>query len=278
MTEYLLKGACTSVIKNKTVLAATAFLVVMTGLSMIIPAFSPYQYSYQDLNHTFLPPLSGGHIFGTDEFGRDLFTRVWMGVGISITIGFCAAFLQAVIGTVYGGFSGMMGGTVDEVMMRFADVVYSVPYLMIVILLTMIFGSGEFTLILALAVADWTGVARIVRVKTMQLKEMEFVQASKVLGAGKMHILLIHILPNCIGSILVSMMFSIPAAIFTEAFLSFMGLGVRIPKASLGTLISDGYAHVVLYPWLLMIPLVVITVAMLAFHILGDALQGSPGR
>jgi oligopeptide transport system permease protein len=177
------------------------------------------------------------------------------------------------IGVLYGGIAGSIGGVTDEILMRIADIIYSIPYLIIVILLTVVMGNNEFTLILALAVSDWTGMARIVRAQAFQLKNMEFVQYAKALGGSYFRVLFKHILPNCTGTITVGVMFSIPAAVFAEAFLSFIGLGVRIPKASLGTLASDGYRYMDSHPWLFWIPVAVIIMIMLLFNIIGDRIR-----
>ena len=256
---------------DKTVAISAVFLSLIVLLCVLVPILSPYDHYSHNLDGTFLPPLSEGHIFGTDEFGRDLFVRVWEGARISLFIGFFAAVILTIIGVLYGGISGILGGIADELMMRFVDVVYSIPNLIVVILITLMLGSNAFTIIFALSVTEWIGAARVVRGQTLLLREMEFVQAARVLGAGRIHILLKHVLPNSAGPVMVNLMQSIPGAIFAESFLSFLGMGVKLPKASWGTLASDGYRYINTYPWLLLIPICFIGLTMIALNILGDA-------
>ncbi len=274
MVGKSLKSIFAKVSHNRVFMVSAGFLLIIALLSVFAPLLSSYDYHTQDLDSTFLPPFTGGHVFGTDELGRDLFVRVWEGGKVSLMVGICAVLLQASIGVFYGGLAGMAGGIVDEGLMRFADMVYSVPYLIIVMLLTMAFGSSEYTLILALAAADWTGMARLVRSESLRIKEMEYVQAARLMGAGNGYILRKHILPNCMGRVVTYMMFSVPAAIFAEGFLSFVGLGIKLPRASWGSLASDGYRYMTSYPWLALIPVVFIGLTMLAFNIAGDALEG----
>lgn len=269
----MIRAMWQTVKKNKVISLFAAILLLIIVLSVVGPFLSVYSYSDQNLSEALLPLFSEGHLLGTDQFGADFFIRILYGIRISLKIGICAAVLQAVIGVVYGGIAGSAGGVIDEIMMRFVDIIYSIPYLIIVILLSVVMGSGEWTLILALAISDWTGMAKIVRVKTLQIKSMEFIQSAKVLGASRIRILLKHIIPNCTGVIIVTMMFSIPAAIFSEAFLSYIGLGVRIPKASLGSLASDGCKFMESNPQLFFIPVAVITLIILSFNILGDAVK-----
>lgn len=254
-------------------LISLLFLVLVAVLSFIIPKVSSFDYYSHDLDGKFLPPFKGGHLFGTDEFGRDLFVRVWYGARISLTIGIFAALTQTIIGVIYGGLAGISGGLTDEIMMRIADIFYSVPNLIVVILITVVMGSSEFSIILALSITEWTGMARVVRGQTLLLREMEFIHAARALGAGEKHIFIKHILPNSVGPILVNLMLSIPSAIFAESFLSFLGLGVKLPKASWGTLANDGYRYITSYPWLLLIPLGFIALTMISFNILGDSLR-----
>lgn len=270
---YFAKKVCQKIKGNKAAAVSMTFLLIVAFFSVAVPLLSPFDYYSHDLDNRFLPPFTQGHLFGTDEFGRDLFVRVWEGARISLAIGIFAALAQTLIGIVYGGISGICGGLTDEVLMRTADVVYSIPNLIIVILMTVIMGSSEFSIILALSITEWTGMARVVRGQTLLLREMEFVSAAKVLGASKKDILVRHILPNCRGPILVNLMLSIPGAIFAESFLSFLGLGVALPRASWGTLASDGYRYISSYPWLLFIPLVMICLTMVSLNVLADSLS-----
>jgi oligopeptide transport system permease protein len=235
--------------------------------------FSKRSMSEQDLMNTFTSPFTNGFIFGTDELGRDLWVRVWYGARVSLTIGFAAAFVDFIIGVIVGGIAGYYGGKVDNIIMRICDVLIGIPYLMIVILLTMVLSPGIVTIVLALSITGWTGMARLVRGQIIQLKEQEFVLAAKVLGANATRIILKHLLPNTLGIIIVRMTLNIPSAIFSEAFLSFIGLGVRLPIASWGALASDGVAAFQRYPHALFIPAAFICLTMLALNILGDAFR-----
>ncbi|WP_010245770.1 ABC transporter permease [Acetivibrio cellulolyticus] len=265
--------AVKTVLKNRIAVTALVFLGVVSVVSIIGPLLSEYNYYAQDLNNSFLPPFRGKHFFGTDNFGRDLFIRVCEGAKISLTIGIAAAMIQTFIGVLYGCTAGITGGIVDEVLMRVVDMIHSIPNLIIVILLTVFMGRSEMTIIIALSITDWTAMARVMRGQTLLLREMEFVQGAKVLGIGRFQIILRHIIPNCMGPIIVNLMLSIPAAIFSEAFLSFLGLGIEVPKASWGTLASEGFVYVSSYPWMIIVPLSFIAVTMISFYMLGDAIK-----
>lgn len=273
--SYFLKRVASGLLNNRAALVCAVFIAVMVLAAIFIPMISSYDYYSHDADNKFLPPFTDRHWFGTDEFGRDLFARVWQGARISLSIGVSAALIQMLIGTLYGGVAGMFGGLVDEVMMRFADVMYSVPNLVIVILITLLMGNNELSVIIALSLTDWTNAARVVRGQTLLLKETEFVQAAKVLSAKKWQIMLRHILPNCQGPILANLMINIPSAIFAESTLSFLGIGIKPPAASLGTLVNEGFKYVNInyHPWVIFIPLFFIALTMISLNILGDALQ-----
>jgi len=259
--------------KNKVAVASLIYMIIIILGSIFIPIFSKRSMSEQDLLSTFLHPFSKGYIFGTDELGRDLWVRVWYGARVSLTIGFAAAFVDFIIGVIIGGIAGYYGGKIDNIIMRIADILIGIPYLMIVILLTMVFSPGIFTIVVALTVTGWTGMARLVRGQIMQLKEQEFVLAAKVLGANASRIIIKHLLPNTLGIIIVRMTLNIPSAIFSEAFLSFIGLGVKLPIASWGALASDGIAAFQRFPHVLFIPAAFICLTMLSLNILGDAFR-----
>jgi oligopeptide transport system permease protein len=257
---------------NKVAMASLAFLIFLGIMAIIGPYLLPYKYSDQNLLMTNRPP-SAEHWFGTDYLGRDLFVRTWMGARISLTIGIAAALLDGVIGVIYGGISGYFGGQVDNVMMRIVDVLYGIPYLILVILLMLVMGPGVVTIIVAMVMTGWVGMARLVRGQVLQLKEQEFVMAARTLGASPGRIILKHLIPNTIGPIIVSITFDVPAAIFTEAFLSYIGLGVQPPLASWGTLASDATNVLLLYPYQLFFPAFFISMTMLSFNLLGDGLR-----
>lgn len=262
-----------AVLHNRIVVTCMFFLGLVSVISVIWPLLSEYNYYAQDLDNTFLPPFRGKHFFGTDNFGRDLFVRICEGAKISLKIGIIAALIQTLTGIIYGCIAGIYAGIVDEIMMRVVDMIQSIPNLIIVILMTVFMRRSEMTIIVALSITDWTGMARIMRGQTLLLKEMEFVQGAKILGVGNLKIILRHIIPNSMGPIIVNLMLSIPAAIFAEAFLSFLGLGIEVPKASWGTLASEGFVYASSYPWLIIVPLSFIAVTMISFYILGDVIK-----
>lgn len=259
--------------KNKVAVGSFIYMILIILGAIIIPLVSKRSMSEQDLMNTFSMPFTNGFIFGSDELGRDLWVRVWYGARISLFIGFTAATVDFIIGVIVGGIAGYYGGKVDNVIMRAVDVLIGIPYLLIVILLTLIFQPGVLTIIVALTFTGWTGMARLVRGQIMQLKEQEFVLAAKVLGANASRIIIKHLLPNALGVIIVRMTLNIPSAIFSESFLSYIGLGVRLPTASWGALASDGVTAFQQYPHVLFIPSAFICLTMLALNILGDAFR-----
>lgn len=257
---------------NKMAMVAMVILAIITLMAIFAPIFSSFDYRTGDLMKTNVPPNSTNW-FGTDELGRDLFVRVWSGTRISLFIGFVTAILNFSIGVLYGGISGYIGGNVDNIMMRITEILFSIPYLLWVIMLMVVLGQGLLTIIIALTIAGWGGMARLVRGQVLQLKEMEFVMAAKTLGADAGRIITKHLIPNTIGVIIVSITFAIPQAIFAEAFLSFIGLGIPVPEASLGTLSKDGTRMLLIHPYQLLFPSLVISAIMLAFQIFGDGLR-----
>jgi oligopeptide transport system permease protein len=256
---------------NKAALAALSVIVVIVLCAVIIPIVKPDYYSNHFEVSNQWPNAS--YWFGTDNFGRDIFTRIWFGARYSLIIAFAASFINLIIGTLYGGVSGYAGGRVDLAMMRIVDVIYSIPVTIYVILFMVFLGPGLHSIIFALSVSYWLPMARIVRGEILQLKQQEFVMASRALGASDSRILFKHLMPNCLGQIIVTMTLSIPLAIFTEAFLSFIGLGIPVPRASWGTLASESISYMRIAPYQLIFPALAICVTMLAFNILGDGLR-----
>lgn len=257
---------------NKMAMASLYMLIVIIAMSIIGPHLRPYTFDEQDYSEVFSPP-SASHWFGTDDLGRDLFVRVWMGARVSLRIGFFAALIDIIVGMIYGGISGYFGGRTDSVMMRIVDILYGIPYMIIVILLMIIMEPGELTLIIAMSITGWVGTARLVRGQVLQLRTQEFVLAAKTLGAKPWRIITKHMFPNILGLMIVQMTMDIPGAIFSEAFLSYIGLGIKLPNASWGSLASDGIRQVVERPWMLVFPAIMISLTMLSFNILGDGLR-----
>ncbi len=257
---------------NRLAIAGLVMISIVILLAIFGPMFSPYGYDETNLNNVYAP-ISREHWFGTDELGRDEFTRVLYGARISLAVGFVASFINLIIGVIYGGISGFLGGKTDNIMMRIVDILYSIPTLLIVILLMVVLKPGLTNIFIALGISYWVGMARIVRGQTLSLKEQEFTLAARTLGASRTRILIRHIVPNAIGPIVVTATLLIPNAIFFESFLSFIGLGVSAPMASWGSLASDGIRGFQSHPNLLFAPALFISVSMLSFNFLGDGLR-----
>ena len=211
--------------------------------------------------------------FGSDNFGRDIWTRTWEGARVSLIIAVAAAIIDMLIGMSYGLISGYFGGRVDMVMQRFLEVANGIPRLVICTLLLLVLKPGILTIVFALMLTEWVGMSRIARAEMLKLKEQEFVLASRTLGAGSFFIIFREILPNIIGPIITQVMFSIPTAIFTEAFLSFVGLGIPVPQCSLGSLISELYNSFTTHPYQIIPPIAVLAILMLSFNMLADGLR-----
>lgn len=211
--------------------------------------------------------------FGTDALGRDIFTRVWIGTRVSLLIALVAAMIDMLVGVAYGGISAYFGGRVDNVMQRIIEVLVGIPNLVVVILMIMILDPGILAIIIALTITGWTGMARIVRGQVLKLKNQEFVLASRTLGSSHTRILSKHLIPNTVGMIIINTMFTIPSAIFFEAFLSFIGLGLQAPDASLGTLINEGFKALQINPHIMIFPAMVMSLVMIGFNILADGLR-----
>ena len=258
--------------QNKLAIAAVIVIALIGIMSFIGGPISGNNYYDNDLISSNQPP-SAEHWFGTDNLGRDLFARTWYGAKISLFIGLSAAFIDLIIGIIWGSVSGYLGGRVDEYMMRIADILSGVPYLLVVILLMVIMPQGLWTLIIAMTITGWINMARIVRGEVMRLKTSEYIMASKSLGASSFRIMAKHLIPNTMGPILVTLTLTVPTAIFTEAFLSFLGLGVPAPLASWGTMASDALQALRYYPFQLFFPAFFISLTMLAFNIVGDGLR-----
>jgi oligopeptide transport system permease protein len=258
--------------KNKLAMFGIVLLALLLFMAIFGPMMTKYDYATNDLMSSNQPP-SSEHWFGTDELGRDVFARTWIGARISLFIGLSAALIDLFIGVIWGSIAGYRGGRTDEVMMRFADILWGVPYLLLVILLMVVLDQGLGTMILAMTITGWINMARIVRGQVLQLKNQEYVMAAQTLGADTKRILFKHLIPNAMGPILVTMTLTIPSAIFTEAFLSYLGLGVPAPLASWGTMASEGLPALKYYPWRLFFPATFICLTIFAFNVIGDGLR-----
>lgn len=258
--------------QNKLAMLGLYTIILIILLAIFGPVFSPYSYSDQFLDKQGLGPCKE-FWFGTDTLGRDLFVRVLYGARISLAVGFVASFINLTVGVVYGGIAGLAGGKLDNIMMRIVDIFYSIPLILYVILLMVLTGPGLKSIFIALGLVYWMDMARIVRAQVLSLKEQEFIMAARVLGASPRRILFKHLIPNCIGPIIITLSMNIPMAIFTEAFLSFLGLGVAVPMASWGVLASGALPAIRSYPHILFFPALAISITMLAFNFLGDGLR-----
>lgn len=292
---------------NKGAVVALVLVVILGALALFGPGMSPYTYSEQNLaQKNFAPRIPGleklgifngdetigtttgskvvngykekgltdvYYWFGSDVLGRDIWTRVWEGTKISLGIAVAAAVINMIIGMSYGLISGYFGGRTDSIMQRIAEIINGIPRLVIVTLLMLVLPRGFLTIVFALMITEWIGMSRIARAEMLKLKEQEFVLASRTLGAGDFFIIFREILPNIVGQIITQLMFSIPTAIFTEAFLSFVGLGIPVPMCSLGSLISDAFKSFTTHPYQIIPPILVLALLMLCFNILADGLR-----
>lgn len=258
--------------ENKIAIFAFYGLIILLLIAIVGPFLTKYNYSDTDILRSDAGP-SSMHWFGTDDLGRDLFSRTLWGARISLSVGMVSALINFVIGVIYGGVSGYYGGKIDNLMMRIVDIIWSVPVVLYVILLMVLLGSGLINIYIALGISYWAGMARIVRGQVLTLKQQEFVLAAKALGAKDLRIIIKHLVPNCMGPIIVTLTMSIPQAIFTEAFLSFIGLGVSAPMASLGVLCNDAVEAFRTYPYQLFFPAISICLIMLTFNLFGDGLR-----
>lgn len=294
-----LKETLISLFENKATAVSLVCVAIIILLAIIAPIVSPYSYRELNSSATNLPmriPLleqigicdgtrkgidlyeragvkDQYHFFGTDNLGRDIWCRVWTGTRISLLISVLAVVLDVVVGVTYGLTAGFFGGRVDFIMQRIVEILTGIPNLIIMMLLLLVMEPGIPTICLALIITGWVNMSRIVRAQVLKLKSNEYVLASRTLGAPPLRIIRKDILPNTVGQIIITFMFSVPNAIFFEAFLAFIGLGVPIPMASLGSLINDGYKSALLYPYQVMAPIAVLSILMLSFNLLADGLR-----
>jgi oligopeptide transport system permease protein len=279
MTAPVVRGrslwddALRRLLRNRAAVASLAVLGILVLAAVFGPMLSPYAYDQVNKTDVWVPPLSEGRFLGSDALGRDLLVRLLTGLRVSLAIGLVATLVSLVIGVAWGAVAGYVGGKVDEAMMRFVDVLYSLPFIFFVILLTVTFGSNIVLIFVAIGAVEWLTMSRIVRGQTLTLKNKEFVEAARAAGMGRGGIILRHIVPNLLGPVVVYVTLTIPAVILAESFLSFLGLGVQPPMASLGTLISGGAQDMELAPWLLIFPSLTMVATLMCFNFLGDGLR-----
>ena len=259
--------------RNRAAVGGMIVLALLTGAAILGPYLTRYGFDQVNKTDVWLAPLSHGHLIGTDALGRDLLARLFMGLRVSLAIGLVATFVSLVIGVAWGATAGFVGGRLDEVMMRFVDVLYSLPFIFFVILLMVTFGSNFILIFVAIGAVEWLTMSRIVRGQTLTLKHKEFVEAARAAGLSQGGIIARHIVPNLLGPVVVYVTLTIPAVILAESFLSFLGLGVQPPMASLGTLIAHGAQDMELAPWLLVFPSLVMVVTLMSFNFIGDGLR-----
>ena len=258
--------------RDKLALLGLIVIILMALTSILVPMFSPYSYDGMNLTAMNQGP-SLQHPCGTDQMGRDLFIRILYGARISLTIGLVAALINFVIGVIYGGLSGYIGGRTDMILMRIVDILTSLPSLLYIVLIMLIFGSNVGSVILALCFTSWIGTARVVRSEVMRLKHSEYVLAARLSGATTRQLLISHLIPNAMGPSIVSTAFLIPNAIFSESFLSFLGIGIQAPMASWGTLANDAIPTMMSQPHQMLFPVVAICLTMFSFNFIGDGLR-----
>ena len=298
-----MKDAMRRLVRNKMAMTCLVILILITLIAIFVPMFYPYSYTKQDVSAKYLQPFEYSkkemvkinkgefvfpHIMGTDNLGRDYAIRVIYGTRISLMVGFISALIVVVIGILYGSISGYFGGKVDIIMMRIVDIIYSLPDVLIVILLSVALkdiislskneliiklGAGMISIFIVFGLLYWVGMARQVRGQILSIKEQEYVLAARAMGASPMHIIFKHMIPNCVSVIIITAAMQIPSAIFTESFLSFVGMGVSMPMPSLGSLASDARSGLVSYPYMLVFPATTIFLIVLSFNLLGNGLR-----
>lgn len=257
---------------NRKIILGSSVLFFIVMMAVIGPYISGYSYSEQNLAKVNLAP---GELFwfGSDGLGRDIFTRVWYGARISLALGIGASLIALVIGSIYGSVSALSGGKKDLLMMRLIDILWAVPHLLYVIMISVLVDSNLLTLTLVVGLIYWLSMARLVRGQLLFLKEQEFVLAARAMGAGFGRLLFVHLLPNTFGVMILHTTIVIPEIIFAEAFLSFLGLGVEAPLSSWGVMINDGITSLRTYPWQFFFPAIIFTLTIWAFNLLGDGLR-----
>lgn len=261
-------------LKNKRAMAALIVFLIIVVVAIIGPMVLPYSYDGMDTSAMNQGP-SSAHWFGTDRMGRDIFTRVLYGARISLLVGVVTAVINTVVGVIYGGIAGYVGGAVDMWMMRITDILYSIPELLYIILIMLVMGSNVRSIIIGICVAGWISMARLVRAQVVSLKEQEFSLAAYVLGASSFRIIFKHLVINALGTIVVQVTLMIPQAIFMEAYMSFVGVGISAPMASLGTLAQDAKTYLEIFPYQMLFPVLAICVMIFCLNFIGEGLNAA---
>ena len=260
--------------RSPLVMGCAIVLALIAVLSIVVPFFLPYNYMDADFDARLLAPtLEGGHLFGTDVLGRDVLARTLLGIRITLLVAVVASIVSLGLGVLYGATAGFIGGKVDALMMRAVDALYALPFIFFVILLMVVFERSLLLIFIAIGTINWLDMARIVRGQTISLKHREFVDAARLVGVSTPRIILRHIAPNLMGVVVVYVTLTIPYAILVESFLSYLGLGVQAPEASLGSLVNGGVNQMQVAPWLLIIPASVLAFILFCFNFLGDGLR-----
>ena len=286
------KGVAVHFLRNRFAVTGVVLVSVIILFAVFAPIVSTYTYEQivsvtdaggnEIIAKSLSPQISGTEqnffadktfLFGTDDMGRDLWTRTWQGARVSLIIAFVAILIDMLIGTSYGLISGYFGGMVDNVLQRFIEIAGSIPTLVIISILAIFMPKGIGLVIAALLITEWIPMSKIARAECLKLKEREYVLASRTLGAGSFHVIFKQILPNTIGPIITQVMFSIPVAIFTEAFLSFVGVGIVLPQCSIGSLIEAGFNNITILPYQILPPICVLAILMLGFNLIGDGFR-----
>ena len=257
---------------NKLAVFSAVLIVVFILLALLAPVLTPYELEEMDLMARLSPP-SAKHLLGTDELGRDVLTRLLYGARVSLAVGIIPTIVSMVIGAFIGMISGYVGGMVDTVLMRLADVVLSFPSLLLAMVIMYTLGDGISSIFIALAVTNWASVARVIRSETLSLREAEYVEAARSMGVKDFTIIVRHVLPNCIPSLIVLFTLNVPSAILSESSLSFLGIGVQLPNSSWGLMVNLGRSYLYDAPWLSLVPSAAIMLVVLAFNFLGDGLR-----
>ena len=268
----LTKKAFERLVSNKLSLFGGIYILLLIVLAIFTPLIAPYDYAYQDLNLGPSGP-SAAHLLGTDTLGRDLLTRMMYGSRISLMVGFLATMVALVIGVLWGTIAGFAGGRTDAIMMRIVDVLYGIPFIILIILLMVIFGRNLVLLFMAIGAVEWLTMSRIVRSQVMSLSQQEFVLSAEAMGVSKKDIISRHLIPNAIGPVIVYATLTVPQIMLLEAFLSFLGLGGQAPMSSWGLLIRDGAVSMEEYWWLLIFPSLAFSLTLFSLNFIGDGLR-----